>query len=522
MADKKAIVAAKIFETVTDALSKGPNIRIVFSRDESRKIFDIVDRRIVNLDSTEVMEKFAPLLIMTKLATQDDLKEFALPGLKSWELDDAIISAKKLSLHQSKKVFSLQLSRIVHSMLEWPSINFKISSRETETNPRFKESLWMEEFYLHLLRINPPAESIEKIRVQEDSPIVFIPEKLAIMTTLPLNVQEGYVLSRIKGRQTPVQIEKSGEIPSDRMFEILAIFHRAGFLVLESEAMLQPAAKTAPAAQPAESAPDLSPDPKSAPPPEPRADADEVNLLSHNFTNLKEELEARDYYAILEVSRENFSISMLKTNYYKYAKLYHPDKYRKYGSEELNTLLESILNQFNAAYETLKDPEKKQKYDEELNLGGLKPSIATGGQRAVQVNMDQVARESFEQGKSLIAAQHYAEAIPNLKRAIAIKPDNPDYQAYLGYAMSKTVQFRRESEKYFLRAIEINPMNVNTHLHLGRMYKEARMYSKAIAAFQEALQWDPENKLALQEIDEINEATGKKTKGFFGNLFRNK
>jgi len=234
----------------------------------------------------------------------------------------------------------------------------------------------------------------------------------------------------------------------------------------------------------------------------------------------REELDNKDYYEIFSMTRDDFTASRLKTNYYALAKKYHPDKYRKYGSDDINRILEDVLNLFNTAYDVLKDPQRKQNYDTECNTSELKPTVASmakAGPRPQE--MDQIALDNFHQGRNLIQLQKYAEAISFLRRSVQIKPDNAEYNAYLGYAMSKVPQFRKEAEKHFLRSIEINPMNVNTYLHLGRLYKEAHLANKAVAAFQEALRWDPENKVALQEIDEIT-GVRKSRGGLFGGLFK--
>jgi len=207
------------------------------------------------------------------------------------------------------------------------------------------------------------------------------------------------------------------------------------------------------------------------------------------------------------------------TNYYSLARKFHPDKFRKYGSEELNDILENILNIFNTAYDTLKDDKKRQKYDEELDTA-LKRGSFLGTENNYSRNIKKIAIANFNRGKTLIQTQKYGEAVVFLKRAAQIDPENGDYHAYLAYAMSKTSQFRRAAEEHFLKAIELNPMNISTYIHMGRMYKEARLYNKALHAFEEALKWDPENKIANKEIEEINILMGKRSKGFFGKLFK--
>ncbi len=517
--ERKNVLATKLAEIVTGAIGKNSHCRLVFSNQDSKKVFDFSDGMIVNLDSTEVTEKYAALLLMSKLIDQDELRQAAKPDRRSWEVDEELIERKSLSPEQTKKLFSLQLSRITHSLLEWPSINFKVSVTDTGPSERRKKNLYVEELLLHLYRTAIDAEVLARIESQKDYQFQFDAERLPVLLTLPLNSQEGYVLSRIKGRLTPSEVAESGPVSFEKVLDTLVIFTRLGFL----QCLPDPSRRTATGLLPKIDIPK----PEAAPPPpasgSPQAAsaaeaAVELKRMLDEFRSLREELEGKDYYDILEVTREDFSASQLKTNYYAFAKKYHPDKFRKYGSDVLNDTLEHILNLMNTAYDTLKDPALREEYDRNLNTGTLKSPAGGPSAQQVRVNMDQIATDNFVQGKSLIQVQKYAEAVSFLKRAVQIKPENADFLAYLGYAMSKIPQYRRESEKHFLRSIEINPMNTNTYIHLGRMYKEVRMFAKALEAFQNVLRWDPENKIALAEIEELGGS--KKSKGFLGNLFK--
>lgn len=66
------------------------------------------------------------------------------------------------------------------------------------------------------------------------------------------------------------------------------------------------------------------------------------------------------YYSILEVDR-NASFDDIKESYKKLVIRWHPDK-----NKDDPILAESMFKKIREAYETLKDPEKKKKYDEQL------------------------------------------------------------------------------------------------------------------------------------------------------------
>lgn len=503
MKDRKAVLAAKILEVIQKAMAKSAEVRIIFSHGDSWKSIDISGEEILHIDSTEITEKYGALLLMNKLIAPADLKKATASDAKPWQMDDALIAELKLDANQVRKVFSLQLSRLIHALLEWPALSFKISTRDAGSRPCGKKPLPLAELKLHLLRLAPPEDQIREIREKKDRLFVLDSSKMSVLRHLPLNAREGNILSRIKGRLTPESIAREGQLPPEQVFELVAIFRALGFIEEDGHLPAVPPAP-APPAQPAEVP----------------VNENDILAILKEVREYREELDNKDYYEIFSMTRDDFTASRLKTNYYALAKKYHPDKYRKYGSDDINRILEDVLNLFNTAYDVLKDPQRKQNYDTECNTSELKPTVASmakAGPRPQE--MDQIALDNFHQGRNLIQMQKYAEAISFLRRSVQIKPDNAEYNAYLGYAMSKVPQFRKEAEKHFLRSIEINPMNVNTYLHLGRLYKEAHLANKAVAAFQEALRWDPENKVALQEIDEIT-GVRKSRGGLFGGLFK--
>ena len=68
----------------------------------------------------------------------------------------------------------------------------------------------------------------------------------------------------------------------------------------------------------------------------------------------------RDYYEILGVSRKA-SEQEIKTAYRKLARQYHPDASK--GSKEAKKVAEEKFKEIGEAYEVLKDPEKRRRYD---------------------------------------------------------------------------------------------------------------------------------------------------------------
>lgn len=515
--------AEKILKILDDARRSRTSFHIVFQNGHDRKVFGIHEDCITYLDSTDLKEKFSVLLVMLKIMTSDELKEKTQEKLKAFDLDETLIEEKNLTDHQIRKVFSLQLSRMLQSMLEWDRVDFKINEREKSQSSR-KPPLHVEEMQLHLLRtMNLSTERL--VEYFEGYHVNLVLDKIQVMRALPFNSAESTVLSKLTGMFGIPEILQQVNAPQEKTLGYLALLDQLHFLTFTP---LQRMPSASPFSTPERAeAPPPQPAAPAAPAPakagaisgsgaaKPEKDFDVPGKISE-LSDLLDEMDRQNYYDVLGIEREKFSLSDLKNRYYALVKLYHPDKFEKYRSPQLSSLLEKISNLINTAYETLKDSSLKGVYDEKLNTRKV---VSSGGPEP-PLNVEALALEHFNKGRALINSQKYAEAVGLLRRAVQLKPENGDYNAYLGYAMSKIPQYKREAEQFFLKAIEVNPMNVSTYLHLGRMYKEANLNVKAVNMFEQALQWDPENKIARQELKEIEESSKSKSRGMFGKLFK--
>lgn len=70
----------------------------------------------------------------------------------------------------------------------------------------------------------------------------------------------------------------------------------------------------------------------------------------------------KDYYVILQIPADS-SLAAIRQAFRRLAKLHHPDKARHEGSD----VDEKRFSEISEAYETLRDPAKRRKYDTQLN-----------------------------------------------------------------------------------------------------------------------------------------------------------
>jgi tetratricopeptide (TPR) repeat protein len=194
------------------------------------------------------------------------------------------------------------------------------------------------------------------------------PDAMTQLQRATLDGTEGFVLSRITGRMTIDELVLISGVPEATILRVVYGLLCAGILVgshpRPTMANPQPAAPAAP--------PPATPQPVATPPtphsiPEPEAvKPDEARFelqMLREFLSLK----TTTYYDMLNVG-PTASDSEIKRSYYQMAKKYHPDRYRPLGMPDVLESAEWIFARISEAYEKLRDPDVRRRYDEFIGL----------------------------------------------------------------------------------------------------------------------------------------------------------
>lgn len=112
------------------------------------------------------------------------------------------------------------------------------------------------------------------------------------------------------------------------------------------------------------------------------------------------------------------------------------------------------------------------------------------------------AQISRELAIDAIQNGEYEEAIRELKKAIALKPDYPDLHNYLGIAYGNHGMLD-DAVHEFEVALKINPYYIKARLNLALLYYENSRYEEAQVQLDEVLAVQPENKLANNLLHEL-------------------
>jgi curved DNA-binding protein CbpA len=192
-----------------------------------------------------------------------------------------------------------------------------------------------------------------------------------------------------------------------------------------------------------------------------------------------------DYYSVLEAWPSS-SIDDIKKNYFRLAKIYHPDIA---GDTPENRDRFKLINE---AYGVLSDPQQRHLYDESLRKGKQNTKAA----QTLKEEDKRSANLAFLQAKEAMRNGSYEKAALLLKSAIKHDDKNPTYQSYYGFCLAMINSNLHEARDACKKAVQMEFYNPEYHANLGYVYFKAGLKNLAMKHFKDALKWDPENKIA--------------------------
>jgi CheY-like chemotaxis protein/Tfp pilus assembly protein PilF len=176
-----------------------------------------------------------------------------------------------------------------------------------------------------------------------------------------------------------------------------------------------------------------------------------------------------------------------------------------------------VRSRVEAAYQNLKDPEKRDAYAllraEEQQDRDAKPSAA----RALE------GERWFRKGKGRLERRHYQDAVEAFGMAAHMDPAEGEYLANLGYALYMSNPgdevVRNESLEHIANGIKRSPRRGMSYVYLGRILKARGDVEAARKVFTRALRISPDCRPAQQEMRVLKMRERKEQgKGFLTRL----
>ncbi|MBS2030956.1 MAG: response regulator [Deltaproteobacteria bacterium] len=207
-------------------------------------------------------------------------------------------------------------------------------------------------------------------------------------------------------------------------------------------------------------------------------------------------LKKKDYFQMLGVA-PNASADAIKQAYFVLAKEYHPDRVYRSASAEVRNLANEIYQLLSTAYETLKDPEERERYVSDL-AKGIKKDVSD------EVSKILAAEGKFQRGEELLRKRQYSAAHDAFQEAVGLYDQEGEFHAFLGWTLFQTdprnPDVARRAMDDIERAIRLNPKVDKSYLFLGYIHKATGRPDKAEQQFERAIQCNPDCTEALREL----------------------
>ncbi len=219
---------------------------------------------------------------------------------------------------------------------------------------------------------------------------------------------------------------------------------------------------------------------------------DDPQLEEHLAADLVK-LKKRDHFRVLSLPLSADSTDV-EAAFDRAAWQFHPDCYLG-APQSVRGLAEGIFNRLRAAYLVLRTPFRREGYLEQLGQSDDDDDDAS---------LHREARRHYEDGRSNLDKGHYEKAAWHLRRAVALNERDANYSAYLGWAVHKNGPTdhvaNKEARRHLERSIQLDPHLDTPHLFFGHVYLTEDEADSARSCFQKALQLNPDNKDAAEQL----------------------
>lgn len=513
-------------------LSRGKSIKAIFF--ESGK----VTYAISNLASEQLDQK----VMNEGLATLEQLERAKERAGKPHRLASALVEMGVLGESQMRTVVRDQVMAIILSLFEWTEGDYSLDERIRAAHDVTLD-LSVADVLLEGARRGSAIQEVAEMLAPRDGVVMRSKTGSPRVDSGRLVPIESYILSRIDSPTTVGDVGAlSGLAEADAHRAVCALV-AAGFLKLADR--------------------------------EDDGDEQIANEADDALESLREEVNRKlhlsasaDFYDVLGITR-HATTAEIKAAYYQLAKKFHPDRYRQHDSGELRAKLEALFARITEAYDTLSQPGDRSSYDEKIRrasgplskppaassrifepvanehhnpaeekipsgdlnspsasapVSGPLPQAAADGpasevpltRNGSRLSTSQTAELYYQQGRARFERKEYHAAVHLLREAIKLDGGRAAYHYHLGIALIRNPRTRREAELHLSKAAELEPYNAQIRVKLGMLYKEAGLFKRAAHFFREALQLDPENRVAMREAAH----TGSKSKGDASSIWK--
>lgn len=468
----------------------------------------IKDGEISYLKSDYPEEKLGHILIKQNLIDEKELNESIEKSKEEGVvLGEYLINSEKITMDQIKQSLKKLFLMIIEACFleEMKDINF------VEKDIMIDKKLFMDiktgNLVLETFRKISHKDFEDFYNEHKNKKPILNTDIIFDYKNLHLNPLEGFVLSRIDGKLTLEEIKKIAFTDEITFYKTIFALDFLGLLDFgekeENKKQQQP--KQDEKKEKQEHTNNHNENKKEL--------LEEEKKFIKHVEELYVELPTINYYDLLVLDYK-FSEEELKQNYHRLIKRYHPDSYPHL--KELHHHLHAIISKITKAYNTLKDPEEREKYNKKMHI---KPFSKEPPQKKEKIKQELKETDIKEELKTTIEnyvkSGMYYDAITLLENGCRKYRDDIYFFKTLGNIYYRTPTKLKQAIHYLEKAHSMNRKDVEVLKNLAGAYKKVGFYREAYIFYKKLLAIDPDNVEANRFIEEVE------SKDSFFNKFKN-
>ncbi len=214
---------------------------------------------------------------------------------------------------------------------------------------------------------------------------------------------------------------------------------------------------------------------------------DSPDALIEKIESLHKAYSSMSYYDVLGI-REHATAEQIKKAYFRLAKEFHPDLHFNLPRDMKKKLLEVFIYMTNA-YLTLRDSAKRQSYTHRKDSVRIEQPIAMKNQ--------EIAESKFSEGQNKFRKQDFEKAAQLFASAIYFDTTVARYHFYYGSALA-AIGRPRDALEAFKKALALKPSDPDILAEIGHVYLQLGFPMRAQGYFKKILESHPSHKRALE------------------------
>lgn len=339
------------------------------TRDKTLRAIFVEEGRLVFAISNMPNERLGEILLVRERISRDEFDRAMQDPNAKQRTGAVLVGMGVLTREEADTFTKQQITEIILAAFDWDSGEFTFEDNTRAAHDVKLDLLTPNIILMGVRRISNEA-AIRNAIGPTSQRIDLSPDAMKQLEQATLDGTEGFVLSRIMGPTTVDELISISGVPEMMIIRVVYGLLCAGILTSDhprptiANPQPVPAPKVhvpnTPLGVPAMQTPS-----GGIPAEEMMSEGDarfELQTLWEFF-----QLKTTTYYDMLNVPT-SASDAEIKKSYYQLAKKQHPDRFRRYGADDIVDFAEKIFAKVSEAYEKLKDPEVRQRYNEFIGV----------------------------------------------------------------------------------------------------------------------------------------------------------